>query len=291
MQDLGFLASPALGGRATGTPDAVKAAHFIGQRYLALGLQPVFPTPCGPAPRCESAYLQRFVVPPGPFPGSGGFAMNVAAILPGADPSVSHEFVVIGAHYDHLGTSPIGSRDPRFPGVRLGADDNASGTAAILELARRFAERPPRRSILFVAFGAEELGLVGSRAFVDEPPVSLDSITAMINLDMVGRLQGKPLIVYGTHSSSVLRTLVDSAGSITGQRLRPLGPGEGRSDHASFRRHDVPALHFHTGEHLDYHTARDRTERIDGPGLMRVIDVVEATTRLLADHAGRLPRD
>ncbi len=121
--------------------------------------------------------------------------------------------------------------------------------------------------------------------------MSLDSVTAMINLDMVGRLQGKPLVVYGTHDPSMLRTLVDSAGSITGQRLRKLGPGDGRSDHASFRRRDVPALHFHTGEHPDYHTARDRTQRIDGPGLMRVIDVVEATARLIADHAERLPRD
>lgn len=106
---------------------------------------------------------------------------------------------------------------------------------------------------------------------------------------MVGRLRGKSLVVYGTISSPVLIALLDSAS--TGQRLRRAGPGDGRWDHASFREHDVPALHFFTGEHVDYHTIGDRTEDIDGPGLVRVIDVVEATTRLIADLPERLPRD
>ena len=157
-----------------------------------------------------------------------------------------------------------GALDPEAGhAIRNGADDNASGTAAILELARRLAARPPRRSILVVHFSGEELGLLGSQWFVEHSPVPLDSIDAMLNFDMVGRLRHDRLIVYGLGTATELPAFVDSANVAPKLDLVKQDDGFGPSDHSSFYAKGIPVLHFFTDLHEDYHRATDDVEKID----------------------------
>lgn len=193
------------------------------------------------------------------------------------------EWIVVGAHHDHLGTSGQGSLDPAPDGkVHLGADDNASGTAALLELARRLAPLAGelRRSLLFASFGAEEVGLLGSRHFVGSPPVPLARVAAMFNLDMVGRLR-EELHVHGVGTSPAWPSLLARAGG--GLKLRTHESGWAPSDHAPFHAAGVPVLFFFTGVHADYHRPSDTAGRVDARGIDRIVGLVE---RLLRDAAG-----
>ncbi|HEX5829790.1 MAG TPA: M28 family peptidase [Gemmatimonadaceae bacterium] len=213
---------------------------------------------------------------------------NVAALVPGTDPALRGQVVVVGAHFDHLGRSPRGALDPAAgDAIRNGADDNASGTAAVLELARRFRIQPARRTVLVANFSAEELGLLGSQWMVEHPPVPLDSVQAMVNFDMVGRLRDDRLVVYGTSTARELPALLDSA---NGQALvlAKVGDGFGPSDHSSFFAQGIPVLHFFTDLHGDYHRATDDADRIAYAGLRRVVDYAEEVARRLANHPRRL---
>src|SRR5215207_1135415 len=161
-RDIVHLASEPLAGRLTGTPGNDSAAAYIARRYAALGLQPL-----------SGNYLQRFTARPpahnGPSPSLP--TQNVFALVPGRDAALRGQYVVVGAHFDHLGASTAGALDPDARGVtRRGADDNASGTAAVMELARLFASAPARRSIIFANFSGEEQGLLGSSYFVEHSP-------------------------------------------------------------------------------------------------------------------------
>jgi membrane-associated protease RseP (regulator of RpoE activity) len=172
--------------------------------------------------------------------------------------------------------------------VRNGADDNASGTAAVLELARLFAARPARRSIVVVHFSGEELGLLGSQWFVDHPPVPLDSAVAMVNFDMVGRLRNEKLIVYGVATARELPAILDSANVAPRLAISGVGDGFGPSDQSSFYARGVPVLHFFTDLHDDYHRASDDVEKIDAPGEARVVALAERVVRAIADRAAPL---
>ena len=224
---------------------------------------------------------------------------NVVSLLPGKDPALDGEFVVVGAHFDHLGRSTEGALDPERKNViRRGADDNASGTAAVLELARLFAAAPTRRSLVFVAFSGEELGLLGSEYFVQHSPIALDSAVAMVNFDMVGRLRDDKLIVYGIATATELPTLLDSANLAaagttgspwrTALRITALGDGYGPSDHSSFYARDIPVLHFFTDLHEDYHRAGDVVQRINARGEAHVVDVAARVIRAIANRPSRL---
>jgi hypothetical protein len=271
--DVARLASPEFGGRLAGTPGDDSAAAFIAQRYQALGLRGAFPADCGGAPPCAAEYFQFFRDP------QTGRGHNVAALVPGADPALRDEYVVVGAHLDHLGRSTFGALDANFgPVLHPGADDNASGTAAVLELARRLASHPTRRPLLLVNFDAEELGLLGSAVFVDRSPVPTKSMALMVNLDMVGRLGTGPLIV-DSDGDTRLRALVDSAAAAARVRVRWSGETRGRSDQESFERRHVPTIVLFTGFHADYHRATDVATRIDVQGLLRVVDVAEGIVR------------
>jgi len=193
------------------------------------------------------------------------------------------QFVVLGAHYDGLGRSPTLALD-RGRGfvIRPGADDNASGTAGLLELARRFRDRPARRSILIVNFDAEELGLIGSRVFLNNPPVSRQAMTFMLNLDMIGRLSGNRLFIEGVRERAT-RALIDSAVATVGIRADYIA-NDGRSDHATFLAGSIDAVALSTGYHIDYHKASDIAARIDLVGIERVVDVAEFIIRRTADR-------
>jgi len=159
--------------------------------------------------------------------------------------------------------------------IRNGADDNASGTAAVLQLARMLSIARPRHSIIFVNFSGEEEGLLGSQYFVENPPVPLDSIVAMFNFDMVGRLKDDKLFVYGTGTATELPALVDSANLRIAPALSIQGGGDGfgSSDHSSFYAKNIPVLHFFTDSHEDYHRATDDVEKINAQGEARVINL------------------
>lgn len=206
---------------------------------------------------------------------------NVAAVLPGKGPRAG-EFVVVGAHYDHLGRGRGEGAFPMFAGqVHHGADDNASGTAAILKMAEHFATAGPQeRSILFVAFTGEEWGLLGSKHFVNNPPAPLEKMTAMLNLDMVGRIRESKLQVGGGGTAAGFEKLL--AGAADGLPLK-LSTGSkgglGPSDHMSFGLKKVPVLFFFSGLHADYHRPTDTADKVNYDG---VRDVVALGQRVVA---------
>jgi Zn-dependent M28 family amino/carboxypeptidase len=162
--------------------------------------------------------------------------------------------------------------------MRPGADDNASGTAGVLELARRFANRPIRRSIVVVNFDAEEEGLRGSRAFVADLPVSQRAIVLMLNLDMIGHLSGRHLLVEGVAEHSASRFTVDRAAAAAGLRAEFISDRE-LSDHVSFAAQHIEVVALSTGDNPDYHKTTDVAAHINVPGLVRVIDFAEAIVR------------
>ena len=242
------------------------------RRYAELQLRPAFRVGCDTAPQCGWSYLQL-------FPFENTVAQNVGAVIPGTDSTLRTEYVVIGAHFDHLGQSPENAFDPQHGfAMRPGADDNASGTAGVLELARRFATRPIRRSIVVVNFDAEEEGLVGSRAFLAYPPVPKRAIVLMLNLDMIGRLHHNRLLVEGVTERSASRFAVDRAAAAAG--LEPdYIPDRALSDHSSFAAQDIDVVALSTGEDSDYHKTTDVAARINLRGVARVIDFAEAIVR------------
>ena len=209
---------------------------------------------------------------------------NVVALLPGAEPALKNENIVIGAHYDHLGFGYFGARDGAAAGtIHPGADDNASGTAVLLELARRLAQLPlkPSRTIVFVAFSGEELGLFGSRHFVNGIP-SIASTKAMLNLDMVGRMRGNRVTVFGTRSSENFSKWVTTAAHQLGLEVRE-SDDVGRSDHQSFYNKKIPVLHFFTGIHEDYHRATDSWDKLNLDGMAQVGDLALITALQIAN--------
>jgi Peptidase family M28/PDZ domain/PA domain len=210
---------------------------------------------------------------------------NVIGMLGGSDPTLASECLVIGAHYDHLGLGDQHSLAPSQIGqVHPGADDNASGTSAVLELADYFAHRQPRprHSIIFVTFAGEELGLLGSSYYTEHPPAacSLDRTAAMINMDMVGRISANRLYVGGTGTSPGFQKLVDAANQADPAarfEISYSASGYGSSDHSSFTMNGVPVLFFFSGLHSDYHKPSDTWDKINAAGGARVAELVGDT--------------
>ena len=284
LRDVAWLADDRLEGRGTGTAGNDSAAAWLARRHAALGLRTLSAT---------HGYLQPFVARGAQMAHAGqvdGVAtQNVVALVPGRDPALRGEYVVIGAHFDHLGRSAANAMDPEArDAVRNGADDNASGTAAVLELARLLAARPTRRSVVIAHFSGEELGLLGSQWFVEHSPVPVDSMVAMLNFDMVGRLRNEKLIVYGVATARELTGIVDSANLAPRLAVSAVGDGFGPSDQSSFYTKGVPVLHFFTDLHDDYHRASDDVEKIDAVGEARVVALAERVVRTIGDRPGRL---
>ncbi len=205
---------------------------------------------------------------------------NVVAMVRGSDPGLADEYLVVGAHYDHLGLGGEGSLAPGggVGEVHNGADDNASGVAGLMELAESFAKKPARHSVVFMAFSGEEEGLLGSQAWLDAPTLPLGKCVAMVNLDMIGRLGDAGLVVDGVATWKGFRELVERA-NITGIKIgMTAGSMSGRSDHASFIAWGIPAIHLFTGAHVDYHRPSDDVEKLNMAGL---IDVTRLVRRIV----------
>ncbi len=261
------LASPAFGGRSGA--GARKSAEYIAEAFRELRLEPLF----------ADGYFQEI---PASGPGHPR-GRNVGARLLGSDPALRDQWIVVSAHYDHLGVQ----RGELYPG----ADDNASGVAMMLEVARAIVQGParPRRSLMFVGFDQEEIGLYGSRYFVEHPPVSLDRLALFVTADMIGRALGgvcEPYVfVMGTEHSPGLRLWIERAA-----RDRPITVGLlgadllmiNRSDYGPFRAREVPFLFFSTGENPRYHTPLDTPETLNYAKLeaisRTILDVVRQAT-------------
>lgn len=298
------LCTPQMQGRDIGTPGIDLARDYIVERFEGIGLLPAF----------DGSYLQELNIrvrtrPEATQPENKATtrpqasatsrlipAQNVVGILPGRG-SLAGEAIVIGAHYDHIGQSTRKDRDGNlvyFPG----ADDNASGTAGLMMLARWFAEREPtmaeqdRRTIIFAAFTGEERGLHGSAYLAANGPKAPPTVAttrpdgrfkvvAMLNMDMIGRLRSNRLYVQGVESGDRWREIVGDA--VAGRTLdvRMSGGGYGPSDHASFYARGVPVLFFITGGHSDVHRPTDTPDKINAAGAIEVLGLVDAVARSL----------
>ena len=273
-KDVYFLAADDLGGRAIGTTGEQKAAEYLAQEFEKLGL-----TPMG-----TDGFFQEFTVskPSNPHEeavigtdGAGVTGRNVVAFLD----KKAEKTIVIGAHFDHLGMGGQGSLHRGDSAIHNGADDNASGTAALLALAKIFKYETLKSNILFIAFSGEENGLWGSNYFVKNPTIDLKTVNYMINMDMVGRLNPeKSLAVHGVGTSPSFPPVLDpiNADSL---KLVPSESGVGPSDHTSFYLQDLPVLHFFTGQHADYHKPSDDADKINYEGLVQVVRYI---SRLIA---------
>ena len=270
-----FLADDRLEGRRAGTASEQCAGDYIAREFERIGLRPAG----------EQGYFQSLPLASSLNPhGAGGTGRNVIAALDGTDESLKREWVVIGAHYDHLGNGGPGSLvQERL--IHNGADDNASGVAVMLRAAERLARGPrPARSVLFIAFTGEEEGLLGSAYFVTHPTVGTAPLVGMINLDMVGRLGRGPLITYGVDTAEEWKAVLDPAAARAGVTLAIRGEGYGPSDHTSFYVKDVPVLHFFTNTHPDYHRPTDDWQLIDAPGMETVATLVEDVAAQVANR-------
>ncbi|QOV90092.1 M20/M25/M40 family metallo-hydrolase [Humisphaera borealis] len=208
---------------------------------------------------------------------------NVAAVLPGKGRN-AEEYVIVGAHYDHLGRGGSGSLAPFSKDIHPGADDNASGTTAMLKLAEQIAAAGPQeRSVLFIAFTAEELGLIGSDHFVTNPPVPLARVSGMLNLDMVGRIRDGNLQVGGSGTAPSFDKILAEATTDSSLKLNTKSKGGmGPSDHMSFAKKRVPVLFFFSGLHTDYHRPTDTPDKINYEGIEQVVALGEKVIRGMA---------
>jgi len=294
--DVTFLAADELGGRAIGTEGEQKAADYLAEEFKKSGLEP----------KGTTGFFQPFTVskPTNPHEeavigtdGEGVTGRNVIGFID----NKSENTIVIGAHFDHLGMGGQSSLHRGDSAIHNGADDNASGTAALVALAKLLKHEKHSSNFLFIAFSGEENGLWGSNYFVKNPTIELSTVNYMINMDMVGRMnEEKTLAINGVGTSPSLMPALDvvNADSL---KLVTSESGIGPSDHTSFYLQDLPVLHFFTGQHGDYHRPSDDSDLINYEGLLlvvkyidRLVDQLDAEPKLAftktKDSSGDSPR-
>ncbi|MEM1216787.1 MAG: M20/M25/M40 family metallo-hydrolase, partial [Bacteroidota bacterium] len=274
--DLVYLASDYLEGRETGKQGEQLAADYIAWRYAQLGL-----TPKGDNGTWFHEFDFTYRTNPHAATGEERVGKNVVAMLDNG----AENTVVIGGHYDHLGYGNFGSLYTGEPAVHNGADDNASGIAALLYIAARLKDNPKAQNnnYLFIAFSGEELGLIGSKRWVAAPTVDLGTVNYMFNMDMVGRLnEEKVLLINGVGTSPSWTEAVNSV-KVGGIQTKTTASGVGASDHTSFYLQDIPVLHFFSGTHGDYHKPIDDAALINFPGILAISDYMVALVEKLDD--------
>jgi predicted GNAT family acetyltransferase len=269
------LASSRLAGRGFGSAGLEKAAEFIAQEFRDAGLVP--------GGDREGSWYQTWEDTGGDPPVTA-VMKNVIGVIPGTKPERNKGSVVIGAHYDHLGLGWPDSRDKKIGAVHPGADDNASGVAVLIELARALAKGPkPDRTIVFVAFTGEEAGKRGSKYYVlNEKRWPVNYCIGMVNLDTVGRLGKKKLLVLGAGSAREWVHIFRGAGFVTGVEIDAVSEELDSSDQKSFQEAGVPAVQLFSGPNLDYHRTTDTSDKIDPDGLVKVADVTKEVVDYLA---------
>lgn len=273
-KDIEYLASEELEGRFPGTNGEDLAANYIAEKFEKFGLT-----------KLTSSYFQdfNFTLPSSPheevkFNEETNSKIDAKNIIAFIDNNKKNT-VIIGAHYDHIGYGGQYSLDRGVNEIHNGADDNASGTAMLISLAKQLKNRNDlKNNYLFIAFSAEELGLIGSRYFVNSEIFDSESINFMINLDMVGRLnEERELSIYGVGTSSIFKQVVNSLNN--NFKLKIINDGTGPSDHTSFYNKDIPVLFFNTGSHENYHRPSDDVDLINYEGISEisnyVIDIID----------------
>jgi hypothetical protein len=267
--DVVYLASDYLEGRETGKTGEALAAEYIARRFEQIGLKPK---------GGDGSFYQSFdfTFSANPHASNGNEARTGRNVVGYLDNGAEHT-VVIGAHYDHLGHGIFGSRFTEGAAIHNGADDNASGVAAMLFLAEQLAAGKARNNnYLFIGFSGEEMGLYGSKYFTANPTIDLAKVSCMLNMDMVGRLnEEKVLAVNGAGTSPVWKDALQRI-DMGGISVKTSDSGIGPSDHTSFYLKDIPALHFFTGQHLDYHKPSDDASLVNFEGLYDVSNFILA---------------
>lgn len=282
--DVEYLSSDELEGRETGTLGEVKASQYIKKRFEQFGLTGPFE---GPEPFFQ--YFKKTVKsnPHAEEPNPEDpvvLGRNVAGLID----NFSDNTIIIGAHYDHLGYGGEGSLHTGEPEIHNGADDNASGVAAMIALVEILQKQPLTSNVLFIAFSGEEKGLWGSNFFVDNSPIEVDDINYMINMDMVGRLnKERKLAVYGTGTSPLWDKMFKKIKAPEFNYSFKTS-GVGPSDHTSFYLEDIPVLHFFTGQHADYHRPSDDAHKINYNGITDIVTLISHIVIELNDD-GKIP--
>ncbi len=270
--DVTFLASDELEGREIGTEGEKKAASYLADRFTAIGL----------APAGTDGFMQVFEVTPAQNPheqakvGAGGDSLTIVGTnIVGMIDNPGDEIIIIGAHYDHLGYGGVSSLYRGDSLVHNGADDNASGVAVMIQLAELLKSEQLQKDILFIGFSGEEEGLWGSNYFSKNPTIDLSKVSAMINMDMVGKLdEQKALAIHGTGTSPSWEGILNKSNTDSISLLfRPSGIGP--SDHTSFYLQDIPVLHFFTGQHEDYHKPTDDSEKLNYEGMAKIALMID----------------
>ncbi|MFT6795718.1 MAG: hypothetical protein ACJART_000856 [Maribacter sp.] len=269
QEDISFLANDSLQGRETGTPEELIAANYLQQRMENIGLLPK-----GNA----GTYFQTFTFKPKSDPHtkaqfvSGDVTITGTNVIGYID-NHAKKTVIIGAHYDHLGLGGEGSLYAEGEAVHNGADDNASGVGIMLQLAEKLKDSITGSNYLFIGFSGEEMGLLGSNYFCKNPTIDFDFANFMINMDMVGRLrEDKTLSITGTGTAPIWNQVLNSTNP--GFKLVLGESGMGPSDHTSFYLQNIPALHFFTGQHEDYHKPSDDAEKLNYEGMRMIGDYI-----------------
>ena len=287
-QTVEYLASQELGGRYPGTAGDTLASEFIAGKLRSLKLKPVVKGKKKKAFYHDFTYGKEKQIT----------THNIIAVVPGKDKQLRNEYIVVGSHYDHLGMGGqgSGSRRPDTLGVHPGADDNASGDAVVLELARHFKKAGSPRSIIFMFFGAEEQGLVGSKKFLEwmkqednqrkNLPNNIKGIVAMVNLDMVGRMRDHALSVSGTGTSSGFKAMAEQVAEQKNLHVTCVPDGYGPSDQASFVAADIPVLFLTTGGHMEYHTPADVPSTLNYDGMQETLEFTQELVTRLAGMPG-----
>jgi hypothetical protein len=277
LQVIRDLASPAMRGRGFGMPELERAAEFLAAQFREAGLQP------GGEP--AGSYFQTWQARGGE-PARETVLKNVVGFLPGRKAEWAGQSVVVGAHYDHLGLGWPDVHREDTGRVHPGADDNASGVAVLLELARVLGKTwQPERTVVFVAFSGEEAGRLGSQYYVTHAtrfPVTQS--LGMLNFDAVGRLGQNKLLILGAASAREWPHIFRGASYVTGAAVEPVASDWGGSDHTSFLDAGVPAVQLSSGPHGDYHRPTDTVEKIDAQGLVSTAAVAREALIYLADR-------
>jgi hypothetical protein len=271
LSHVSALTDESMAGRQVGTEGADMAARYLAEQFAASGLQPI-----------QGSYYQQWSDTLSA--GTPARMLNVVGVIPGENRALSRQPVVIGAHYDHLGIDPSGE-------IFEGADDNASGVAILLEVAAKLsATFAPQRPIVFVAFTGEEAGLLGSEHFVQAPAggYATDQIYAMVNLDGVGRLEGRKLQVFASDSAYEWPFMAQGIGFTMGLQSEFPSQTVASSDHVPFLNAGIPAIHLFAGVTLDYHQTSDTADKLDAAGMSSIAQWLEEAVVYLADNDSAL---
>ncbi len=277
LETVRWLAAPEREGRGLGSDGLEQSAQYISEGFTRIGLKPAGD---------NGSFLQTFSVDTGPD-GGPNTVHNIVGYIPGSDPKFAGQAVLITAHYDHLGYGWPDERAQAEAGaIYSGADDNASGVAVLLELARAYkAGAAPPRSLVFVALTAEEAGMLGSQHYVENPsPTDLAGIFAVINMDTVGRLGDQPVSVLATESATEWAPVFRGVGFTTGIATRTLPGASESSDQQNFINQGIGAVQIFTGAHLDYHRPSDTSDKVDADGMVKVATVVKETATYLTER-------